>query len=103
MTRAAEIQFPAWPALLTTEFACAYTSLSEVSFRLLARKMKIHPVECAGLAVVRWRRTDLDALIDRLPPRGAEMPAEGAVANTTDPAQDAAQAALQRAEKRARG
>ncbi len=98
MTRpAGQLPLPAWPALLTTDLACAYTSLSEVSFRHLARAAKVDPVECAGLSLTRWRRADLDRLIDSLPARGSEM--------TPDAAQpvDLAQAALARATKRARG
>lgn len=88
---------PAWPALLTTDLACAYTSLGEVSFRHLARTHQVEPVECAGLAITRWRRGDLDRLIDSLPARGSEMTPDSA------PPVDLAQAALDRAARRARG
>jgi hypothetical protein len=87
---------PHWPALMTTELACAYTSLARGSFMLLAGKHGVHPVECAGLAVVRWRRADLDGLIDKLPARGAEIAPEG------QPANDPAEEALRRAQRRVR-
>ena len=87
---------PNWPALMTTELACAYTSLARASFLLLAGHHGVLPVECAGLAVVRWKRTDLDVLIDKLPARGAEMAPEG------QPANDPAEEALRRAQRRAR-
>lgn len=85
MSRGAPIDFTvtAWPGLLTTELACAYVSLSEQSFRLMARKFEVSPVDCAGLAVCRWRKSDLDRLIDSLPTRGAEMAAQPA--NAPDP------------------
>lgn len=86
---------PAWPALMATDLACAYLSLGEASFRFLARTQKVDPVECAGLALVRWRKTDLDRLIDSLPARGAEMAPDSA------PPVDPAQTALERANRRA--
>lgn len=39
---------PNWPALMTTELACAYTSLARASFLLLAGRHGVLPVECAG-------------------------------------------------------
>lgn len=100
MSRAAP-DLPAWPALLTTDLACAFTSLGEASFRLLMGRFKIAPVDCAGLAVVRWRRADIEALIDSLPARGVEMPAGDAPANAMP--EDPGEAALRKAERRARG
>lgn len=90
------IPMPAWPAMLTTELACAYTSLSEASFRAFAKLNRLEPRDCAGLAVTRWRKADLDALIDSLPARGAQMPAD------TPPAADPVDLALQRVKRRAR-
>lgn len=100
MSRAAprEAALPSWPALLNIDLACAYTCMSEDSFRFFARRYEVHPVDCAGLAVTRWRKTDLDAMIDRLPPKGAEMAPEATPANI-----DPADAALARAARRARG
>lgn len=103
MTRQAPSEFniAAWPALLTTELACAYTSLGEQSFRLLARKSGVEPVDCGGLAVTRWRRGDLDRLIDSLPTKGAPIAPNGPPP-ANDPA-SAAAAALERARRRRRG
>lgn len=97
MTRAAgqPPPLPAWPALMATDVACAYLSMGEASFRFLVRARQIAPVECAGLALVRWRKSDLDRLIDSLPARGAEIPPDSA------PPVDLAQAALERAKRRA--
>ena len=99
MSRAAPppVVMPAWPALLTTELACAYTTLSEASFRAVAKLKGLEPRDVAGLAVTRWRRADLDALIDSLPARGAQMPADA------PPAADPVDLALQRVKRRARG
>lgn len=90
------IPMPAWPAMLTTELACAYTSLSEGSFKAFAKLNRLQPRECAGLAVTRWRRTDIDAIIDSLPARGAEMPLDA------PPVADPVDLALQRVRRRAR-
>lgn len=99
MTKHAPPEFvvSAWPGLMTLDFALAYTCLSEQSFRFLCRKRGVNPVDCEGLAVARWAKIDLDALIDSLPRRGAEMPTEPA--NTPDPAD----AALARVKARAKG
>jgi hypothetical protein len=83
----------AWPALMTTDLACAYTQMSEASFRFTAAKFGVSPVD-TGLAMTRWAKIDLDGLIDRLPRRGAQMPADPA--NTEDPGA----AALARAKAR---
>lgn len=100
MTRAAPSEFTvtAWPALLTTELACAYTQLSERSFRLFAAKYGVSPTDCGGLAVTRWRRSDLDRLIDSLPAKGEQSPHD-------EPAggRDPAELALEKAKRRARG
>ncbi len=98
MTRPApsQVALPDWPALMTTAYACAYLSLGEVSFRFLAKRAGVAPVAFDGLSVVRWRRTDLDRLIDSPGERSSEMPSDVAAPV------DLAQAALRRAERRAR-
>jgi hypothetical protein len=104
---APEPTIAAWPALLTTELACVYTSLSEQSFRWMAHQHGVRPTECAGLAVTRWRRNDLDRMIDSLPAKGAEIePQDGPIAPAgtlpspnTDPAADALARAARRARK----
>lgn len=86
---------PDWPALLDVTMASAYCSMSEASFRFIARRRGVNPVDI-GLHMTRWRRKDLDGLIDNLPARGANSaPVAG---NDQDPAE----AALERAKKRAR-
>ena len=47
MASATSHPLPAWPQLMTLDLACAYTSLSANSFRLLAGKYGVQPVECA--------------------------------------------------------
>ena len=56
MASATSPPLPAWPQLMTLDLACAYTSLSANSFRLLAGKYGVQPVECAGLADTPPRR-----------------------------------------------
>lgn len=97
----ADFNISAWPALLTTEMACAYTQLSEASFRFAARKHGVAPVDFGGLAVTRWSKSDLDRMIDSLPRRSAEMPSEPA--NTPVPEPDPGAAALARVKARAKG
>lgn len=102
MSRGAQhaLPLPAWPALLTTELACAYLQVGEPSLRLLARKHGIQPREMGGLSMTRWRLKDLDTLVDSLPEKGAEISPETISAN--DPA-SAEERALQRAARRRRG
>lgn len=69
MTRAADMPLPNWPAAMDTGMAAAYVGLSEASFRALACREQVFPIDM-GLSVTRWRKRDLDGLIDRLPLRG---------------------------------
>lgn len=92
---------PDWPVLMGVDLACAYTQLGEDSFRFLARKRGVKPVDCEGLGVTRWRRADLDRLVDSLPHRGAEMAATAPSANDADD-DSAAQRALEKARRRIR-
>lgn len=69
MKRAAASPLPYWPSVMDTARAASYFELSEGSFRQLAARNHILPVEL-GMSVVRWRKQDLDDLIDRLPLRG---------------------------------
>lgn len=89
------VDIPDWPALMDAPTAAAYLSISESSFRFVARVQGVKPVDM-GLATVRWRRKDLDGLIDRLPARGANIHA------ATPAIQDPAEVALVRARRRAR-
>jgi hypothetical protein len=60
---------PDWPAMMKTDAACAYVSLSESSFQALAASNGVRPVDLGPLRGVRWKRADLDRLIDSLPNR----------------------------------
>lgn len=85
MGAARDIQLPDWPALMSVELAAAYVGLSPDSFQALAARKGLRAVDL-GLRALRWRRRDLDALIDRLPVRGERAPL---------PAPDLADQALQ--------
>lgn len=84
---------PNWPAMMDLELACAYTQLGETQFRALSARYNIAPRDLGEIRGVRWRRGDLDRLIDMLPARGEPS---GAVA-----VPDPAQVALERVRKRA--
>jgi hypothetical protein len=92
----ADPPLPHWPAVLDTALAASYLALSESSFRIVAARAGVQPVEL-GLSVTRWRRADLDALIDRLPHRGE------ATTGSPESDQDEAAAALERVRRRAGG
>lgn len=77
MGRSSEHPLPSWPNLMDTPTAASYFSLSEASFRAVAARHNIQPVEM-GLSVTRWRKHDLDQLSDRFPARGG-------VANDAEP------------------
>ncbi len=100
MTRATPeaAPLPNWPALLRAELAALYCSVSETSFRFLARLYRVEPVDPGGLAVTVWRRADLDRMIDNLPARSAEI-APSSPSATAAP--DPADTALERARRRA--
>ena len=76
--------------------AAKYLALGEASFRALAVRAGVAPVEM-GLAVTRWRRRDLDSLVEKLPARGTVPVADDS------PEIDPAQAALERIARRAEG
>lgn len=84
---------PDWPALMDLELACAYTSLGQGQFKALTAKYEIAARDLGRLQGLRWRKADLDRLIDMLPARG-EPSVEVA-------SQDPAQAALERVQRRA--
>lgn len=52
------------------EMAAAYFTLSPASFRAVTARAGVQPVDL-GLARLRWRKVDLDRLIEGLPARGA--------------------------------
>lgn len=57
---------PNWPILMGAEMAARYLSMDENSFALLMRREGVRPVEL-GLAMVRWRRNELDRVVAALP------------------------------------
>jgi hypothetical protein len=71
MTRDASTSpLPDWPATMSIETACDYLDLSESSFRYVTKMAGVRQVDYFGLGVARWRRKDLDGMVDRLPARG---------------------------------
>src|SRR5258708_7466009 len=97
MTRSADLALPNWPAVMDTAMAALYLALSESSFRSVAARAGVRPVDL-GLSGTRWRRTDLHTLVNRLPPRGADVTAAPDSVDT-----DAAKAALERVRRRSGG
>lgn len=65
---------PNWPALMDPEMAAAYCTLKEDAFKALAAKYGVSPRDLGGIRGVRYRRGDLDQLIDKLPARGEASP-----------------------------
>jgi hypothetical protein len=84
---------PNWPRLMDTQMAASYLAVGESSFRALAARGGIRPVDL-GLSVTRWRREDLDGLVDKLPARGADC----GITDTFEV--DVAEAALERVRRR---
>ncbi|MDR3510683.1 MAG: hypothetical protein P4L73_03555 [Caulobacteraceae bacterium] len=62
---------PDWPALMSVEKAAAYLDVSEKTFAAMAAMNGVRPVE-TGFRVLRWRRRDLDQLVDSLPAKGSD-------------------------------
>lgn len=85
-------QLPSWPALMDTEMAASYVGLCPATFQLVASRYSVAAVDL-GVRATRWRKADLDRLVDRLPARGDPK--------DTAPV-DLAQAALERARRRAK-
>lgn len=95
---------PDWPALMSIDVACDYLDLSATSFRFMARMAGVRPVDCHGLALARWRRADLDRMIDSLCPRGGPSPpATEAEAQDDSPPDDPAMLAARALERVRRG
>lgn len=65
----ADRPLPHWPALMDEATAAAYCSCSGPTFRALTSKFKVQPIS-TDFRLLRWRKTDIDAMIDRLPTRG---------------------------------
>ena len=65
-----ERPLPHWPALMDEATGAAYCGeISAPTFRALTSKYKVQPIE-TGFRLLRWKKADLDAMIDRLPTRG---------------------------------
>ncbi len=63
-------QLPDWPALMDADTAALYCcGISVATFKAFANLHGVKPIDM-GLRLLRYRRRDLDALIDRLPARG---------------------------------
>lgn len=55
----------AWPALLSEEMAARYLSVEQAVFRRVVARFRVEPVDIGE--DYRWRKSDLDQLIKRLP------------------------------------
>lgn len=98
------VALPDWPALMSIEIACDYLDLSATSFRFLTRMAGVRPVDCHGLALARWRRADLDRMVDSLPPRGGPSAApDSATPHNDAPEADLTMQAAQALERVRRG
>lgn len=60
---------PNWPALMDETIAAAYLGVGTTSFRVLAVRNGLRPVEL-GLRLCRWRKSDLDGFVERLATQG---------------------------------
>jgi excisionase family DNA binding protein len=57
---------PDWPALMTAQMAASYLSIDENTLGRMGEDFGLRPIEI-GSGVIRWRRTDLDDLVKKLP------------------------------------
>ena len=64
---------PDWPALMSAEMASRYLSIDENSLAIVTAAAGVHPVDL-GLDLQRWRRRDLDRLVNGLPVKLQEPP-----------------------------
>jgi hypothetical protein len=87
---------PDWPALMDTATACAYLSMGPSSLKFLTARAGVAPIDLDGVALLRWRRRDLDGLVDSLRQRGATF------APAAAPVVDLEAEALARAARRGR-
>lgn len=62
---------PAWPLLMDALTAGLYLEVSADTFLSIVRRAGLRPVDL-GVGVVRWRRRDIDDLVQGLPARGGE-------------------------------
>lgn len=68
-----QLQLPNWPALMDEETAAAYLGVGVTSFRAIAAGAGARPVDL-GLRLLRWRKSDLDRVVEALPLRGETLP-----------------------------
>ena len=88
---------PDWPALMNADMAGAYFGVSASSFEVLAARRGVRPVQL-DVRCKRWRRRDLDALIESLPvvqAVGGDAPPAAAPAHVVDLDDDAALARVE--------
>jgi hypothetical protein len=62
---------PAWPLLMDAATGALYLEVSPESFLAIVRRAGLRPVDL-GVGVVRWRRPEIDQLIQGLPVRGGQ-------------------------------
>lgn len=55
-----------WPALMSSDLAARYLSVDDDTFRRLAAEYRLEHVDLQD-SLQRWRKSDLDRLIRRLP------------------------------------
>jgi hypothetical protein len=65
--------YPYWPAVMDLETASNYLSLSASTFRAVAARADIHPIDL-GVRLLRYRRTDLDRMIQQTTDRTPAEP-----------------------------
>ena len=87
---------PNWPAMMTTEMAAAYVSMSRTGFQALATVNGVRPVDLGRLRGLRWKKGDIDRLVDSLPAREEPSRVSGAVVASTAVDARLAQKALSR-------
>ena len=88
---------PDWPALMSAAVAGAYLGVSEKSFQVIAARRGVRPVKL-DVSCTRWRRRDLDGLIEGLSfVQAGSGPAEPAAAPVAPDDQEAASLARVRA------
>jgi hypothetical protein len=89
---------------MSLETACAYLELGEKTFLALTRKHGVRPLY-TDFRIRRWRRRDLDELVDSLPPQSfAPESVVETDASRPDPAEEGLRriTALSRPPRRAR-
>jgi hypothetical protein len=87
-----DADLPNWPSLMDIHTGAAYLGMGEASFRGVVARAGIRPVDL-GVSLLRWRRSDLDGLVEQLPPK--EL-----IGGPIEPAICPAQAALERVRRR---